>query len=98
MKTFKHNVHVRAALLASLLGAALVLHTPSAAAAEPVDINSADAKTLATTINGVGLKRAQAIIEHRNMHGPFDSVEALREVPGIGMKTVNDNKSKLTVR
>ena len=97
MNVFTNNARnqLRSLMLIGLLGTAL--GNPSAFAAEPVNINSADAKTLATTIDGVGLKRAEAIIEHRNVHGPFTSVEALREVPGIGLKTVSANKSKLTV-
>ena len=61
-------------MLAGLLGA--MLGAPQASAAEPVNINSVDPETLATTIDGVGLKRAEAIIEHHNMNGPFASVEA----------------------
>jgi competence protein ComEA len=98
MNVFTNNScgQLRTLMLASLLGT--VLASSSVLAAEPLNINFADAKTLATTIDGVGLKRAEAIIEHRNMHGPFASVEALHKVPGIGMKTVSANKSKLTVR
>ena len=82
-------------ILAGLLGTAL--GAPQASAAESVNINSADAETLATTIDGVGLKHTEAILEHRNMNGPFTSVEALRDVPRIGSKTVSANKAKLTV-
>ena len=100
MQLLKKNAqrHVRPVLLAGLLGMTLGLSVQPAAAAEPVNINVADAKALAAAIDGVGMKRAQAIIQHRDMHGPFESIEALREVQGIGMKTVNENRSKLTVQ
>jgi competence protein ComEA len=64
--------------------------------AEPVDINSADASVLAKKINGVGPDRAQAIIDYRNEHGPFGSVEDLALVQGIGFKIVAKNRDKLS--
>jgi competence protein ComEA len=56
--------------------------TPSAEAG-PVDLNTASADEL-DTLPGVGPATAAAIIEHREGHGPFRSVEELLEVPGIG--------------
>jgi competence protein ComEA len=52
----------------------------------PIDINRADAATL-ETLPGIGPARAQAIIEHRETHGPFAEPGDLREVPGIGEAT-----------
>lgn len=65
--------------------------------AAPVNINSADAVTLAATIKGVGEKKAQAIVQYRKEHGPFRSVDELANVPGIGSKTVEKNRANLTV-
>lgn len=82
-----------------LLGALLitfVLLTGTAWAA-PVNINSADAATLAAAIKGVGDKKAQAIVQYRKEHGPFRSVDDLANVPGIGPKTVANNRANLTV-
>jgi len=62
-----------------------------------VDINTADAGTLASVIDGVGDRKAQAIVEHRQANGPFTSVDELSKVKGIGMKTVENNRSTLTV-
>lgn len=53
------------------------------AASGPVDLNSADA-TLLDTLPGVGPATAAAIIDHRERHGPFASVDGLLEVRGIG--------------
>lgn len=64
--------------------------------AESVDINSADASVLAKNINGVGPNRAQAIIDYRNEHGPFESVEDLALVQGIGFKIVAKNRDNLS--
>lgn len=65
--------------------------------ASPVDINTASAETLAETIHGVGLKRAQAIVLYREEHGAFESVDQLAQVQGIGAKTIERNRDRLTV-
>ena len=65
--------------------------------AGPVDINSADASTLASAISGVGESRAAAIVEYRDTHGPFTSVDDLSNVKGIGMKTVDKSRKNLMV-
>ena len=59
-----------------------------------VNINTADAATLAAELPGIGPKKAQAIIEYRQQNGKFGSVDELTKVPGIGTKTV-DNLRKL---
>ena len=66
-------------------------------AAEPININEADAETLAMAIKGVGVKRAEAIIAYRKQNGPFTSVDELVNVQGIGTKMLEDSRSKLTV-
>ena len=69
----------------------------SLALADVVNINSADAQTMADNITGVGLKRAQAIVNFREEHGPFKSVDELTQVKGIGLKLVEENRVNLTV-
>ncbi len=64
-------------------------------AGSPVDINTANAEALASGIQGVGASKAQAIIEYRQQHGPFRSVDELARVPGIGEKTVDKNRANL---
>ena len=66
------------------------------AAADPVNINSADKQTL-MQIKGVGEKRADAIILWREKNGPFKSVAQLTEIDGIGPSLVETNKDLLTV-
>ena len=63
-----------------------------------VNINTADAQSLADNVNGVGLKRAQAIISFRETHGAFKSVDELTQVKGIGPKLVEQNRDNLTVK
>lgn len=73
---------------------ALLLALPVFASAQ-VDINSADAKTLARSMNGVGLVKAEAIVAYRNANGPFDSVDDLAKVKGIGTKTIDANRGAI---
>lgn len=56
-----------------------------------VDINHADLNELCT-IKGVGLVLAQRIIDYRNEHGLFSTVDELDSVKGIGLKTVEKLK------
>lgn len=67
----------------------------SAFAADQVDINTADAATLAAVLDGVGEAKAEAIIAWREANGPFTSVDQLAEVKGIGLKTVEKNRDRI---
>jgi competence protein ComEA len=82
-------------ILASLV-LSLALALPAFAAGQ-VDINSADAKTLAEGLNGVGLSKAEAIVAYRSEHGPFSSAEDLAQVKGIGEKLVEKNRDSIVV-
>ena len=62
-----------------------------------VNINSADAQTLAAGLKGVGLSRAQAIVRYRETFGPFASVDELAEVKGVGTSTIEKNRAVLTL-
>lgn len=68
-----------------------------ALAASTVNINTADAVTLAESIKGVGLTKAEAIVQYREQYGPFESVEELADVPGVGGRTVEINRAILRV-
>lgn len=67
------------------------------ASAEPVDINQADAPSLAENIVGVGPVLAGAIVAYRLENGDFQSIEELLEVPGIGPKVLENNEEMLLV-
>jgi competence protein ComEA len=79
------------------------LHAQENLPAEPagttisVNINEADAETLAASLQGVGESRAQAIVEYRDEHGPFVSVEELTEVNGIGEATLMLNRARISL-
>lgn len=62
-----------------------------------INLNTADAQTLADKLNGVGLKKAQAIVAFREQHGPFKTVEELVNVPGIGEATLTKNRDLMSI-
>ena len=70
---------------------------PVLAWAGPVDINTADAKTLAAELRGVGDTTATAIVAYRTANGPFKTVDDLRKVKGIGDKILEQNRANLKV-
>ncbi len=52
-----------------------------------VDINKATAQEL-SSLPGIGEKKAELIVAFRNEHGNFSSVDGLKDVDGIGKKTI----------
>lgn len=56
-----------------------------------ININTATAEQIELLLNGVGIKKAAAIVEYRENHGDFTSLEQLKEVKGIGEKTIEKN-------
>jgi competence protein ComEA len=59
--------------------------------AKPVNVNTADAKTLTKSLQGIGEKKAEAIIQYRTKNGNFNTLNDLTNVKGIGKKTVQKN-------
>ena len=71
---------------------------PLAGAAQSlVNLNTADAVTLARDLEGIGESKARAIVEHRTRNGAFRSIDELALVKGIGPKTLELNRSRLRV-
>jgi len=68
---------------------------PVATGSHAVDINTASAEELAEALNGVGIKKAKAIVQHRQEFGPFKSLEQLQDVPGIGASLLERNRSRI---
>ncbi|KUM44225.1 ComEA family DNA-binding protein [Pseudomonas sp. EpS/L25] len=70
---------------------------PSASAVQaPLNINVADVTEL-QRLSGIGAVKAQAIVDHRQVHGAFASVDELLEVKGIGKGLLQRNRALLTV-
>ena len=63
--------------------------------AVPVDVNTADANTIANSLSGIGSKKAQAIVDYRAKNGSFKTLEDLTHVSGIGAKTIEKNKADI---
>jgi competence protein ComEA len=87
---------LRKLVAAALVALAFAIATPSFAG-QQVDINSAGAKALAEGMNGVGLRKAEAIVAYRETHGPFHSTAELAKVKGIGPRTLEKNRDTIIV-
>jgi competence protein ComEA len=61
-----------------------------------VDVNSASIAQL-NEVSGIGNAKAQAIVEYRDKNGPFESVDDLRNVKGIGDKLLARLRPQLSV-
>jgi competence protein ComEA len=61
-------------------------------AAQAVNVNSASAEEIAESLKGVGLSKAEAIVNYRSENGKFKHVDELVNVKGIGIRTVDINR------
>lgn len=78
-----------------LIAAALLAILPALASAGPVNVNTADEKTLDKELTGVGPKTAAAIVKER-ANGPFkDAADLKKRVKGVGNKTIESNAANL---
>lgn len=53
-----------------------------------IDINQASASELAKGLPGIGPVKAGRIVDYRERHGPFDALQALLQIKGIGPRTL----------
>ena len=63
-----------------------------------LNINTASAKEIAKGMKGIGIKKAEAIVAHREANGPFKSVEDLLKVKGVGPTTLHKNAARIAVK
>jgi competence protein ComEA len=68
---------------------------PALVIAGPVDINTADAATIARELNGVGESRARAIVEYREKNGRFGTPDDVMKVSGIGPQVLKLNRENI---
>jgi competence protein ComEA len=79
------------------MAAVLALALSGLAHAGTVNINSADAATLAAELDGVGMARAEAIVAYRQKVGRFESAEQLLDVSGIGPRILEWNQERIVL-
>jgi len=75
---------------------ALVFALCSGATLAAINLNTATKEEL-VALPGIGPAKAQAILDYRNAHGTFKSVEEVKDVKGIGAKRFERLKGELTV-
>ena len=61
-----------------------------------VNINSATLLEL-ETLPGIGPATAKKIVDYRELHGPFDAIESIMDVSGIGPAKFEDIRELITV-
>ena len=83
--------------LLKILCLSVTLFMSSLAWAGNININTADADTLSAELSGIGMKKAQAIVDYRNTYGQFSSIDDLVNVKGVSTKTLEKNRNKLSV-
>lgn len=81
-----------------LLGTCAGLLMAVQAVAAPVNINKADAGTLAESLAGIGPVTSKEIVTYRKENGAFENPEDLMKVNGIGQKTFEQNKEDILVK
>lgn len=96
----KHVLFVLVALVLLAVSMKVIWAPPqpvSAPSFEPerININTASKQEL-MGLPGIGAVLAQRIIEHREAHGPFKAIEEIMNVKGIGPKTFERIKNKIT--
>lgn len=72
------------------------LRAKSLELAKPIDLNSADAERL-EYLPGIGPVLAERIVAYRNANGPFQSVDELENVSGIGPKKLSVLRERVTI-
>jgi competence protein ComEA len=76
----------------TLIALAGLLFSAAASFAGPVNVNTADAATLAAELNGVGVAIAEEIVRDREKNGRFENAEALMRVTGVGPRIIERNR------
>lgn len=73
-----------------------VADTVMAESLHKIHINTASADEL-QLLKGIGKAKAQAIVDFRESHGQFETIEQLEQVKGIGKKLIEKNVEVLVL-
>ena len=84
-------------LLASTPAVSLAQEPQKSDVVQQVNINMADEQIIADVLVGVGAAKAKAIVQFREEHGPFTSIDQLLDVNGIGESTLTTNRDRIQV-
>ncbi len=63
---------------------------------DKININTATAEEI-TLLKGIGQKYAERVVKYRDENGPFKNPEDITKVPGIGQKTFDQNRDRITI-
>jgi competence protein ComEA len=96
-KTSSASGYLTALVFMLSLFSGLLQAAEPAAAAGQINLNQADVATL-SELHGIGKAKAEAIIAYREEHGPFEAIEELDAVNGIGAKTIENNADRIAVK
>ena len=92
------SVVILGCAIAAVLAVAALNRPAAPESASPaehrVDINR-DGVAELSTLPDIGVRKSEAILRYREVHGPFLSVDDLARVPGIGPRTVEKIRSRV---
>jgi len=63
--------------------------------AQEININKANAKEIASNLEGIGIKKAKDIVQYRIDNGDFKDIKELMKIKGIGDKTISKNEKNI---
>jgi len=91
------NIRTLVSTTLSALLLAIALNASVLAQMGRVDINSASAEEISQALVGIGPSKAEAIVAYREEFGQFEDVDELINVRGIGLRTVDQNRDRLSL-
>ena len=80
-----------------LIAALALVALPALSLAGPVNINKADAETLARELEGIGPALAAAIVRDREENGPYEAPEEITRVRGVGERVLENNRENIRI-
>jgi competence protein ComEA len=92
----KKDFHMKLSSLRALF-LALICTFSTHSFAEAININTASQEQISQTLTGIGPSKAAAIVAYRTENGPFQSIDQIEEVKGIGAATVDKNRDLILV-